>query len=91
MAIRKMNTKLWQKLTSESDAARAKLLGWSPGGAAAQLGISRQAIHKAIKRGDLDAVIVTNDRTGRLSMFMIPDDSLQAFKARRDIPSQRLG
>lgn len=91
MAIRKMNTKLWQKLTSESDAHRAKLLGWSPGGAAAQLGISRQAIHKAIKRGDLDAVIVTNDRTGRLSMFMIPDDSLRAFQARRDIPNQRLG
>lgn len=91
MAIRKMNAKLWQKLTSESDAQRAKLLGWSPGGAAAELGISRQAVHKAIHRGDLDAVIVTNERTGRLSMFMIPDASLQAFKARRDIPKQRFG
>lgn len=83
MAIRKMNSRLWQKLTTESEAHRAKLLGWSPGGAAAQLGISRQAVHKAIRRGDLDAVIVNNDE-GRLSMFMIPDDSLRAFQAKRD-------
>lgn len=83
MAVRKMNLQLWQKLTEVSEAQRAKLLGWSPGGAAAQLGISRQAIHKAIKRGDLDAVQVNNE-DGSLSMFMIPDDSLQAFKSRRE-------
>lgn len=83
MAIRKMNTKLWNKLTAESEAYRAKLLGLSPGGAAAELGISRQAVHKAIRRGDLDAVIVNNE-DGSLSMFMIPEDSVQAFKARRE-------
>lgn len=83
VAVRKMNQKLWERLTTESDLHRAKLLGWSPGGAAAQVGITRQAIHKAIRRGDLDAVIVNND-DGRLSMFMIPDESLQAFKARRE-------
>jgi len=83
MAIRKVNSRRWQQLMSESEALRAKLLGWSPGGTASQLGISRQAIHKAIHRGDLDAVIVNND-DGRLSMFMIPDSSLQAFKAKRE-------
>jgi hypothetical protein len=82
MAIRQYNQRVWNKLTAESDAYRAKLLGWSPGGAAAELGISRQSVHKAIRRGDLDAVRVTDDR-GRLSMFMIPDESLQAFKAKR--------
>lgn len=83
MALRKMNVKLWEKLTSESQAHRAKLLGWSPGGAAAELGITRQAVHKAIRRGDLDAVIVNNFE-GQLTMFMIPDASLQAFKAKRE-------
>jgi hypothetical protein len=82
MAIKTMNLDVWRKLSDVSDAQRAKLLGWSPGGAAAQLGISRQAVHKAIHRGDLDALIVNNDE-GQLSMFMIPDDSLQAFKAKR--------
>lgn len=82
MAVRTMNSQTWQKLTEVSEAQRAQLLGWSPGGAAAQLGISRQAVHKAIHRGDLDAVIVNNE-DGKLSMFMIPDASLQAFKAKR--------
>lgn len=83
MALRKVNEKTWQRLTAESEAHRAKLLGWSPGGAANELGISRQAVHKAIHRGDLDAVMVNNDE-GQLSMFMIPDTSLQAFKAKRE-------
>jgi hypothetical protein len=83
MALRKMNTKRWTELTETSDRLRAQLIGWSPGGAASQLGISRQAVHKAIHRGDLDAVIV-NDDDGKLQMFMIPDASLQAFKARRE-------
>ena len=82
MALRKVSADRWEKLVAESHYARAKLIGWSPGGAAAELGISRQAVHKAIHRGDLDAVIV-NDDDGRLRMFMIPDDSLQAFALRR--------
>ena len=82
--IRKMDTRRWTELTEASERVRAQLIGWSPGGAASQLGISRQAVHKAIKRGDLDAVIVTRDGSDELSMFMIPDASLQAFKARRE-------
>ena len=72
---------------AKSERHRAELLGWSPGGAAAQLGISRQAVHKAIHRGDLDAIII-NDDDGKLRLFMIPDASLQAFAERR---SRRAG
>ena len=82
MALRKIDSRRWQKLVSESDRHRAELLGWSPGGAAAELGISRQAVHYAIKRGDLDAVIV-NGEDGKLRCFMIPDASLKAFAAIR--------
>lgn len=82
MALRKMDMRRWQELVTESDLERAKLIGWSPGGAAAQLGISRQAVHKAIHRGDLDAVIINGD-DGKLQAFMIPDASLRAFAQRR--------
>ena len=82
MALRKMNMARWEKLSTEIDMQRAKLLGWSPGYAASYLGITRQAVHKAIHRGDLDALII-NDDEGKLAAFMIPDESLQAFKAKR--------
>ena len=82
--IRKMQVSTWSKLT---DAALGKpawkqLNGPSPGGVAAILGISRQAVHKAVHRGDLDAVIVYNG--ARLQMFMITEDSIEAFKAKRE-------
>jgi len=82
MALRKMNMQRWEKLVTESAQERAKLLGWSPGGAAGELGITRQAVHKAIHRGDLDAVII-NGEDGHLRAFMIPDASLRAFAAKR--------
>lgn len=82
MALRKIAFNRWEKLVSESDRQRAELLGWSPGGAAAEVGISRQAIHQAIREGRLDAVIVTHE-DGRLRMFMIPDASLKAFAEKR--------
>lgn len=84
LKLRKMKASRWQALTDESDRERAKLLGWSPGGAAAELGVTRQAIHYAIRRGDLEAVMVTDDATGQLQMFMIPDASLQDYKRKRE-------
>jgi len=82
MAIRKVNMRRWHQLVEETDRHRAELLGWSPGGAAAELGISRQAVHAAIRRGDLDAVVINGD-DGKLRAFMIPDASLKAFAERR--------
>jgi len=81
MLLRKMAFKDWEKLSTVSDAQRAKLIGWSPGGAAAEIGITRQGIHHAIRRGDLDAVAVYDGT--KLVMFMIPDDSLRAYQERR--------
>lgn len=86
MAIRKMTMKQWQKATAAAHGkpSWAALNGTSPGGVAATLGISRQAVHKAIHRGDLDAIIVNDDITGELRLFMIPAASEQAFKAKRE-------
>jgi len=55
----------------------------SPGAAAAHLGISRQAVHKAIHRGDLDAVML-QENDGELAAFMIPFESVEAFKVKRE-------
>lgn len=77
MTLRKMNFADWERLVHISEGQRAKLLGWSPGGAAAEIGISRQAIHEAIRRGTLDAVAVYEGK--RLRMFMIPDESLRHY------------
>lgn len=80
MAVKKMQLSEWEKLTAGSDSHRAKLLGDSPGGIAARLGISRQAVHDAINKGRLDAVAVYEGRT--LRMYMIPEASLQAYRER---------
>ena len=83
--IKKMKVREWQMATSESEARLAELSGTSPGGAAAELGITRQAVHKAILRGDLDMIHVVDDRTGKLVMNMIPAESVKAFKLKRKL------
>ena len=83
MALRKLSLSRFEKLTAESEHERAKLLGgYSPGYVAAKLGISRQAVHKAIHRGDLDAIIVNGD-DGHLRAFLVPDESIERFAAAR--------
>jgi hypothetical protein len=82
--IRKMQLSTWSKLTESAlgKPAWKQLNGPSPGGVGAILGISRQAVHKAVKRGDLDAVVVYEGT--RLRMFMVTEDSIESFKAKRE-------
>jgi len=53
--------------------------GWSQAELGGRLGVSRQAVHQAVQRGALDAVIV-NDARGKLQMFMIPRASVERYK-----------
>lgn len=53
-------------------------LGPSPGGAAGELGVTRQAVHKAIRRGDLEVIAVMDGR--RLSHYTISLSSLERYK-----------
>lgn len=80
MALRKISMRRWEQLTAESERRRAELIGWSTGAAADALGMTRQGVHKAVRRGDLDAVMVQNDE-GKLLAFMIPSEAIEAFKA----------
>lgn len=69
-------------------AERKNLTGPSPGGAAGELGISRQAVHEAIARGRLDAYRVTYDDEGKdLAGIYITQASLDRYKAARDLRS----
>lgn len=52
--------------------------GASPGGVAAKLGITRQAVHDAIKRGSLHAYKLV--REGRVVAIIIPDDDVQHYR-----------
>jgi len=82
MAVRKMQLKDWQAATSGRRPHLAQLLGWSPGGAAAEAGVSRQRIHQLIKAGRLDVIEVRDH--GSLVMYMIPYPSLRAWMRQRD-------
>lgn len=84
MAVRKFSREQWVKAVNASHGKPdfAALNGDSPGTVAAELDISRQAVHQAVHRGDLDAVIV-NDSRGKLQMFMIPRGSVERFKKLR--------
>lgn len=51
--------------------------GPSPGGAAAELGMSRQAVHRAISRGTLDAWYVPD---GKEFYVYVTDESIRRYK-----------
>lgn len=60
MIIKCKNWEAWEKLYTEKGAEQ--VLGMSPGGVAARLGVSRQRVHQMIEEGVLDEVRI-RDRT----------------------------
>ena len=52
--------------------------GPSPGGAAAELGVSRQAVHRAVLRGTLDAWYVPTGHSGYF--IYVTDESIKRYK-----------
>ena len=62
------------------------VLGYSPGYVATLLGITRQAVHAAIERGDLTAHFVHDDTTGSLCSIYVTDASVAEYRAKRETP-----
>ena len=82
MHLRKVQLKDLEQLAETADPTMQDFLrGPSPGGAATQLGISRQRVHQLIKEGKLAAVGVYDGR--KLVCFNISRQSIAAFKERR--------
>ena len=79
MPIRKMQLKAWERAIEAGDSDVADFSqGPSPGGAAAEVGVSRQAIHYAIRRGELEVLAIYDG--SRLSHYTISRRSLAAYK-----------
>ena len=72
-----------QEVAVAMEHIRAKLLGRTVTEAAAELGISRQAVHKAIRAGHLRSVVVKSFEGRELQRFIAQVD-LEAFKAKRE-------
>lgn len=82
MTVTVMSWKDWLHRVELSNPQRGKPVpgpnGYSPGGAAALLGVTRHAIHQAIRRGTMDATSVPVPSGGRY--WFIADASLEAYK-----------
>lgn len=76
-----INTATWHRKLQGPDSSEVN--GYSPGGAAEELGISRQAIMQAISHGRLDAVRVPLPR-GPGCFWIITPAALQAFSEARN-------
>lgn len=69
----------WQRLLNKGEAPN----GFSPGGAAAEIGVTRQAIMKAIQTGRLDATRVKVPLPNIGHLWLIDPADLKAFQKKR--------
>lgn len=87
MAVKTLSYKRWRAMIESADLSPASKSavpnGYSPGGAAAELGISRQAVHKAMREGRLDAFHIPAPDSNRSGYYLIPQKALDAFKRHR--------
>lgn len=74
--------------THLADSYSESMNGVSPGSAAAQFGVSRYAVHKAIERGTLEAFRIIHP-DGKLMAILIPQRAIDAYihKHLRGTPS----
>jgi transposase len=61
-----------------------KVMGMSPGGAAARLGMSRQAVYDLVRRGKLDMVKIKKKEQVRYSEIYVTEESLERELERRE-------
>jgi len=78
MATTTMTLKAWGEAV-HGPRGRLDFNGYSPGGAAEALGITRQAVHQAVHRGTLDCLRLT-DPNGHLLAVIIPHSSLEHYR-----------
>lgn len=81
MTVTTMNWNDWHAAITANPPLPGKPIpppnGYSPGGAGAKLGITRAAVHMAIRRGTLDAVKIPT--LGGEHYWFIPQEALQDY------------
>ena len=82
MAYRDMTAEQWTEALHTTPDGQMRVNGISPGPVAAELGISRQALHKAIRANRLNAIRIVDSR-GRCTAVMIPGAEVERFRESR--------
>jgi len=87
MARRKMSMTAWAKALHDHEGTPryGDFQGNSPGGAGANIGVSRERVHQLVKRGDLDILelYVDDDSKRRPVAWLISDNSQRRLLAGR--------
>ena len=87
MAKRVMSLEAWSAAVAKYDtkprhALYDEYMGYSPGGAAAELGVGRTHVHALVHEGKLDILHLT-DRRGRVVAYIVTDASIKRRKLLR--------
>ena len=82
MAYNDMTAEQWAKLLHTTPDGQMTVNGSSPGPVAARLGISRQALHKAIRANRLNAIRIVDD-SGNTTAVLIPGREVERFQRTR--------
>lgn len=79
MAWNPMNVNEYHQKLQALPADQKDLLdGWSPGHVAARLGITRSAVHQAVRRNKMTGYRLT--RNGKLVAIIIPERSIREYE-----------
>jgi hypothetical protein len=83
-----MTTADFARLAQAGEAMFQQLAldSYSPGGAAAVLGVSRQRVHQLIEQGELLALRLIHSGSGDLAAIVISSTSLREYQRRQGNP-----
>jgi hypothetical protein len=83
MAMRRLTFEQWGELLATSHGQPSEYSRWmgsSPGGAAADLGVTRQRIWQLLKEGKLDLLMLADNRDAKVSAWLIPQGSIERYR-----------
>jgi len=96
VSIRRMSYDAWAEALARTHGKPdfASYMGASPGGAAAELGVSRQRIWQLLKDGRLDLVMLADDDKAKVSAWVVTKASMERYRrskpgVQQDLPLRK--
>jgi hypothetical protein len=94
MAIRKMSLNEWAEAVHAHRAkpSLGRFQGYSPGGAASELGVSRPRIHQLLKHNRLDLLLLyqDDDPNQKPCVWLVTDASIKRYRKSKPMQQQGL-
>lgn len=93
MAMRRMTFEQWGErlATTHADPSEySRWMGSSPGGAAADLGVTRQRIWQLVKEQKLDLLLLADNKDSKVSAWLIPQSSIDRYRKSKPMEQQDL-